>query len=147
MRYFSLLPFTRSEYRCTQSLTYWLVLLLLVVTVVRCLLHLDLLHFINKFEACSLLACACMILLVLCPKTLWWTTGMNIHTCVAETAFHDFEFELTPLWFCSMSDIQDGSTLSVGDIVQCAIVPLVGTNKISAVCIRRLADKYVVSSE
>ena len=42
---------------------------------------------------------------------------------------------------CSMSDIQDGSTLAVGDTVQCVVVPQLGSNRTSAMCLRKI--KYV----
>lgn len=42
------------------------------------------------------------------------------------------------LFLCSMTDIQDGSSLSVGDNVKCVIVPLVGSNRVSAVCLRKI---------
>jgi len=40
--------------------------------------------------------------------------------------------------YFNMSEIQDGSTLAVSDTVQCVVVPQLGSNRTSAMCVRKI---------
>ncbi|XP_067945654.1 cold shock domain-containing protein E1-like [Watersipora subatra] len=70
----------------------------------------------------------------------------RVDTIKGSFGFIEMEEKEKKVYF-SMSDIQDGSTLHVGDTVQFVIVPVMnGTNRVSAVCLRKLKSSPVVPS-
>lgn len=71
---------------------------------------------------------------VLCVKDL---VQARVDSIKGAFGFLDVEERDKKVYF-NMTDIQDGSVLAVGDTVQCVVVPQLGSNRTSALCLRKI---------